>query len=264
MKPIYFVLFLSLFTSCKINTYYGQPIIPVLKNLKDWKAYQKEYVRWGTDYQPLDVTQKPISKKGFLQYLKTGDYIFLRLNSKKGIFYQLYKIDENLKSSNDGYVSIATSIRNEAFTESDFLEQEGLPFHFINYKDLNDVIYDEKKIKNKTLVLNFWYIRCGACIEEMPDLNELVKKYKNQKDVVFFALTFDEKINLDKFLGTKTFLYNVIPVSKTYISDTLKLGTFPTSMVINKEKKIIKVTNSDLEGIETALKREIFIAKKNK
>ncbi|MBF7093492.1 hypothetical protein IUY40_18325 [Flavobacterium sp. ALJ2] len=79
----------------------------------------------------------------------------------------MYKIDENLKSSKDGYVSIAKYIRNEAYTESDFLEQEGLPFYFINYKDLNDVI----------------------------------------------------------------------PVSKTYISDTLKVGTFPTSMVIYKEKK---------------------------
>lgn len=264
MKPIYFILFLSLFISCKINTDYGQPIIPVLKNLKDWKSYQKEYVRWGTDYQALDITQKPISKKEFLEYLKTGDYIFFRLNSKKGTFYQLYKIDEKLKSSKDGYAAIATYIRNEAYTESDFLDEEGLPFQFINYKDLNGVVYDEKTLKNKTLVLNFWYIRCGYCIKEMPELNELVKKYKKQKDVVFLALTFDEKTDLEKFLETRTFLYNVIPVSKTYISDTLKVGTFPTSMVINKEKRIVKVTNFDLEGIETALKKEIFGAKKNK
>jgi len=264
MKPIYFLLILSLFMSCKINTDYGQPIIPVLKNLKDWKSYQKEYVRWGTDYQALDITQKPISKKEFLEHLKTGDYIFFRLNSKKGTFYQLYKIDENLKSSKDGYAAVSTYIRNEAYTQSDFLEVEGLPFQFINYKDLNGVVYDEKTLKNKTLVLNFWYIRCGYCIKEMPELNELVKKYKKQKDVVFLALTFDEKTDLEQFLETKTFLYNVIPVSETYLSDTLKVGTFPTSMVINKEKRIVKVTNSDLEGIETALKKEIFVAKKNK
>jgi len=53
MKPIYFLLFLSLFMSCKISTDYGKPIIPVLKNLKDWKAYQ-EYVRWGT-FSPVFV-----------------------------------------------------------------------------------------------------------------------------------------------------------------------------------------------------------------
>ncbi|MBF7093493.1 hypothetical protein IUY40_18330 [Flavobacterium sp. ALJ2] len=62
-----------------------------MKNLKDWKAYQKEYVRWETHYQALDVTQKPISKKEFLEYLKTGDYIFLRLNSKKALFINCIK-----------------------------------------------------------------------------------------------------------------------------------------------------------------------------
>ena len=63
-----------------------------------------------------------------------------------------------------------------------------------------------KDFEGKILVLNFWYIACSPCILEMPYLNQLVEKYKNE-DIEFLALSFDSIPDIKNFLSRTEFNY---------------------------------------------------------
>jgi len=70
----------------------------------------------------------------------------------------------------------------------------------------------------------------------MPELNQLVEKYKN-KEVVFLGFAINDKAAIEKFLKTKTFSYNIIPNSEVVIGQ-YKVQSFPTHLVIDKNSVI--------------------------
>ena len=112
------------------------------------------------------------------------------------------------------------------------------------------------ELKGKVVVLNFWFIACNPCVEEMDQLNELVKQYKDNDKVVFLALTFDDKPDVKKFLEKTRFDYKIVPFAKT-ISDKYGIITFPTHVVILPDGNIQKIFTGYHEGIQSDLKKEI-------
>ena len=68
---------------------------------------------------------------------------------------------------------------------------------------------------------------------EMPHLNEVMQKYK-QEDVVFLAFALDEEKELQKFMAKTSFHYNIVPDANTVARDAYGVNAFPTSLVIDK------------------------------
>ncbi len=112
--------------------------------------------------------------------------------------------------------------------------------------DLNGRKWSLAKLKGKVVVLNFWYTSCTPCIEEMPELNEIVKMYPSEK-VVFLALTFNDAPKLKTFFKTHEFSYNILPDSKV-VDQHYQISGWPTSLVIDKNGmiKFVKGTSSDI------------------
>lgn len=126
--------------------------------------------------------------------------------------------------------------------------------------DFNATLLDNSPIqlsqlKGKVVVLNFWFVECAPCIKEMPELNELVKKYQG-KDVEFVAITYNEKSQVTDFLKRHQFDYKQI-VDAQNIIDSYKTRAFPTHIVLDKEGKI-KFTQFGLQtGIIQNLTKNI-------
>ncbi len=94
-----------------------------------------------------------------------------------------------------------------------------------------------KDLRGKVVVLNFWFIGCPACMQEIPELNKLVDNYKDNPNVVFLAIALDYSYDLKKFLKTTTFNYDIIDNGR-YIADGYKIGLYPTSVILDKEGKV--------------------------
>lgn len=88
----------------------------------------------------------------------------------------------------------------------------GQPAPIFSGVSMDGTEYDLEKLKGKIVVLNLWGTFCAPCIQEMPKLNELVKRYKD-KDVVFLSATADNKQVLEIFLPKHPFDYQVLPAS---------------------------------------------------
>ncbi|MFK7951943.1 MAG: TlpA family protein disulfide reductase [Ekhidna sp.] len=93
--------------------------------------------------------------------------------------------------------------------------------------------------KGKIVLFNFWFTRCGPCIKEIPELNELVEEFKNE-DVLFIAPTFDDDAQVEKFLTRFDFDYKIVADVKDFCLE-LNIRSYPTHFVINKDGTIEKV-----------------------
>ena len=89
--------------------------------------------------------------------------------------------------------------------------------------------YDLAALRGKVAVLNFWYIGCAPCNKEMPQLNQLVEEYKENKDVIFLAIAPDGVEDLKKFLKVKEFKYQIIPNGQSVVEGAYDISFFSHS-----------------------------------
>ncbi|GGH72920.1 peroxiredoxin [Filimonas zeae] len=109
-------------------------------------------------------------------------------------------------------------------------------------KDLQGNSWSLKALRGKVVVLNFWFTTCAPCIQEMPDLNELVKTYEN-RNVVFLGLTFNDAARVNRFLQNHSFTYTLLPGSGE-VDKKYHIASWPISIVIDKEGNIQKLVSS--------------------
>ncbi|MDR3680616.1 MAG: TlpA disulfide reductase family protein [Flavipsychrobacter sp.] len=127
--------------------------------------------------------------------------------------------------------------------------------------DLTGKSIDLKALKGKTVILNFWFAGCAPCRAEMPELNNLVDKYKDDNSVVFVAITYDPTEQAKAFLKRKDFKF-IILAGRSDIIDQYGITSYPTSMVIDKSGNVtFSLTTYDgtnvaqLDGVISALKK---------
>lgn len=120
-------------------------------------------------------------------------------------------------------------------------EPEGLPMETkleyapaFKLKNMQGQEVELESLKGKVVVINFWFILCRPCVEEMPELNSLVKQYKDNDDVVFLAITYDSKANVEAFLKKKAFDYQILPDAQQVMDDYIVMG-FPTNIVLDRK-----------------------------
>jgi thiol-disulfide isomerase/thioredoxin len=86
------------------------------------------------------------------------------------------------------------------------------------------------------MVLNFWFIHWGACFPELPEVNAAYKKYKDNKDIIFAAITFDKLDEVKTFLKeSKNYIKYPIVTDGNDIVDLFGIDGFPTNIIIDKK-----------------------------
>ena len=135
---------------------------------------------------------------------------------------------------------------------------KGKPLPDFVFKDILGNTYTPEDIKGKVVVINLWFISCAPCIEEMPELNKLVKEYENNDAVLFLALALDEKgPRLNTFLETHVFNYNIVPDSQDYIIKKLQTNSFPTHIVLDKNSNVVFTLSGFIPGVGELIKSSI-------
>lgn len=125
--------------------------------------------------------------------------------------------------------------------------------------------FTNKNLLGKTVVLNFWFIACPPCVEEIPELNALAASYSNQKDIVFLSVTFDKAEKIEVFLKKHPFNYQHISRNSGGLKaiKAYMISTFPTHMVINSDGLIAlsKVSGSGIKKVKKYLEKQSYSSK---
>lgn len=133
------------------------------------------------------------------------------------------------------------------------------PLEPFDLTDLAGNRYSSESLKGKVVVLNFWFAECRPCIDEAPELNEVVAKYKDNKDVVILSPTFDGAEKVAIFLQKVTLKTIICAKSKVY-TDKLELSYYPTSIVVGKNGYIYNSYTGSVPGIKNSLVADIDAA----
>lgn len=153
-------------------------------------------------------------------------------------------------------VFLKTGVMNASQLEEDAFEQADLNFKL---RDKDGVILDVNSLEGKTIFINIWATWCAPCVAEMPGINALRKKFKDDPNVHFLMITEDRELQtaLD-WVEKKGF---DLPIYKltTRLPDMYETGYVPSTFVISPEGEIV-VRHTGLANYNTRRFRK-FLAK---
>jgi len=115
--------------------------------------------------------------------------------------------------------------------------QEGTVAPVFSAPKIDGKFIEAGDLKGKVIVLNFWFIGCPGCMEELPKLNALAGKYRDNPEIKFIAVASNTAAELRQFLVRNKFDYQMIG-SAASIADLFKFVGYPRNIVIGRDGKI--------------------------
>ena len=112
-------------------------------------------------------------------------------------------------------------------------------FSGVQFKDGSGKIVQLAQFKGKVIFINFWATWCPPCRAEMPSLQNLYLKFKDNKNIVVLMVDMDDNyLKAKEFMDRKKFSLPVFTPASS-IPESLFSGSLPTTVVLNKKGQII-------------------------
>ena len=98
-------------------------------------------------------------------------------------------------------------------------------------------------LKGNLVLLEFWFPGCGACLQAIPDINDIQQKY-GSKGLNVFGIEFQQKGNkgLTNYINKHNIKYPTLYNGKE-VSTAYGATSGPTIILIGKDRKIIYVSS---------------------
>lgn len=124
------------------------------------------------------------------------------------------------------------------------MDESGPPSIMFSATDRNGTHYSESVFsENKITMVNMWEPWCGPCVREMPDIQKLYAKYKDQGFMVIGVYSStDMEPQVDQVLSSARVTYPIIPYTSSFVR--FKTGSVPTSFFVDSKGHIIDMNIS--------------------
>ncbi len=111
--------------------------------------------------------------------------------------------------------------------------------HDLSFTKLDGSKVQLASLKGKVVLINFWATWCPPCIREMPSLQSLYEKYRQNPNVEFLVVEVDNKPELAKrFIEDKGYTFPVYSPDDI-LPETLLGQAIPTTVVLDKAGEIV-------------------------
>jgi thiol-disulfide isomerase/thioredoxin len=127
--------------------------------------------------------------------------------------------------------------------------------------DLNGKIVSLEDFKGKVLVINFWATWCPPCEEDMPKLNQLQKRYKNEGLVVIGIALDKDSLNLvEPFVREKRIGYPILRGNEEVLGTVEDFSGVPTTLIVDPKGDIKKKYDGsfDKDDLEKSLRELLY------
>jgi peroxiredoxin len=104
--------------------------------------------------------------------------------------------------------------------------------------DLQGKAWHLQELRGKVVLVNFWATWCPPCRKEMPDLDALYGKFKDQGFVVL-AISDEEAAKVSPYLAEHKVSYPVLLDSGRKVNDLFIVEGIPRSFVYDRSGKMV-------------------------
>lgn len=104
--------------------------------------------------------------------------------------------------------------------------------------DLQGKEWHLQDLHGKIVLVNFWATWCPPCRKEMPDLEALYEKYKEQGPVVL-AISDEESAKVSPFIAEKKITYPVMLDPGSRVHELYEVEGIPKSFVYDRDGKLV-------------------------
>jgi peroxiredoxin len=104
--------------------------------------------------------------------------------------------------------------------------------------DLQGNSWHLRELKGKVVLLNFWATWCPPCRKEIPDLQALYEKYKDQGFVVL-AIDDEAATKVSPFIAERKISYPVLLDPGRKVNEAFVVEGIPKSFVYDREGKLV-------------------------
>ena len=126
-------------------------------------------------------------------------------------------------------------------------ENEKVPNSKISQEEKSEVLFKDETgnvielsdLKGKVVFINFWATWCPPCIAEMPSINKLQEKFKDNEDFIVLMVDADNQLDKSiKFMSKRNYNLKVFtPASQ--IPTELLGNALPTTVILDKKGKTV-------------------------
>src|SRR3989454_2802460 len=104
--------------------------------------------------------------------------------------------------------------------------------------DLQGKTWTLQALRGKVVLVNFWATWCDPCRREMPDLETLYRRFKNQ-GLVVLAISDDDAVKVKQLIVEKRFTYPVLLDPGRKVTDLFRVEGIPKSFVYDRDGKLV-------------------------
>ena len=186
---------------------------------------------------------------------KSSDYLVKN-------YSETHQIEQNTETAASDDISGESNTETKQEENKDdfpvkLLDRELLPETItFNFKDQYGNDISSNDFIGKVLVLNFWATWCPDCIEEMPGLTDYYNKHKDDADLAILGEvtpnfhregTVEEVVT---YINENKIPFNNVIDDGGWLYDAYKIHSVPTTMVFDKEGKLVGFTRETLRSAE--------------
>jgi thiol-disulfide isomerase/thioredoxin len=151
--------------------------------------------------------------------------------------YGSLTIEEEAETKNDSIIykvifAISDKEKENFINSGPLSEYKNKEFPKFDLNTLTGKNFNSEQLKGKPTMINFWFTKCAPCIDEMPILNKIKEKYKD--DFNFIAITYEKEEDVKNFLKKHPFNFEHL-VNAENFTDQLKIIGYPMNLFLDKD-----------------------------
>ncbi|MBN8721258.1 MAG: TlpA family protein disulfide reductase [Sediminibacterium magnilacihabitans] len=127
-----------------------------------------------------------------------------------------------------------------------------IEFRLPNIRDIRDTV-SQKKFSNQYVLLDFWIINCGPCIQSIPILHSFNKEFDPKRIKILSINPIDDPEEIKNFVKKQPLMDYDILFNAKQVATKYGITFYPTIVIIDPEGKVVYNGGFDLIKIKSIL-----------